>query len=519
MITVFNDCARLVCFDRNGAAMTPSFSYLEEPDVIGKFLYRLSRLDRAGRGYDASVEAASLENERFFRALHERHPQPRSAEAAGLRDAATAGWRVYKVGVDAPFSTDGTPVRRSSPLARHELLVGKPASVQGSLVGRGTRGFVAFDVTSQQVVFLKDSWRPDSEYIRSEFDNYMLIAESGIEGQYSIPTLLGGGDVKCNGVVQRTRTPTTRYHPFIHFRLVLKEVCRRLVDFRNSYQLLRAVTYAFGAHMMIWEACSLLHRDVSAGNILIHNPRDNEDPDSDHVVGLLADWDLAKTEEEMTSGGATQQRRSGTWPFMSARLQQFPEKPHDVADDLESFYHVFNWCALLYLPHKKSLKVEILAEYISRMYDFASPDNPELGHPDKLENMETGKPFVTMLELAPNIPHPLQLVLQNLASLFQLHYYHVCYPPGPPGLAPQLEMTPKERPQLDTAPSWEQYLEDVPPASVESRKDLPTTSTELRDPTMSPLRNHRKVLTCLWRAVRNGSAWPGADRIAAHRVV
>ena len=146
----------------------------------------------------------------------------------------------------APFSIDGkTAVRRDSQLASHELLIGKPASVKGSLVGRGTRGFVAYDLSTKQVVFLKDSWRPDSQDIRSEYDNYMLIIESGMKTESLIPTVLGGGDVISNGVVQRTRTPTTRYHPFIHFRLVLKEVCRRLEDCKNSLQLLKAVTWAF----------------------------------------------------------------------------------------------------------------------------------------------------------------------------------------------------------------------------------------------------------------------------------
>ncbi|RPD69389.1 hypothetical protein L226DRAFT_539896 [Lentinus tigrinus ALCF2SS1-7] len=519
MITVLNDYARLVCFERQGAEFTPEFNYLEEPDVIGRFLSRLAKLDRAGRGYDATVKAASPEEERHFRDLHKQY-HPRSVVAAGLRDAATKGWRVYNVSVDAPFSTDGTPVRRNSPLARHELLIGKPASVKGSLVGRGTRGFVAYDLTSQQVVFLKDSWRPDSEDIRSEFDNYLLITESKkIKNNLHIPTLLGGGDVKYNGVVQRTRIPTTRYHPFIHFRLILKEVCRRLEDFKNSYQLLRVVTYAFSAHRMVWEACRLLHRDVSAGNILIHNPRDNEEPDLDHVVGLLSDWDLARTEQEITSEGATQQTRSGTWPFMSTRLQRFPEKPHELADDIESFYHVLNWCTLLHLPHEFSSDVDVLAEYISRLYDFASADVPELGHPEKHKYVRDGTPFVTMRELGPNHPHPLQLVLKELASLFQSHYYHARYPPGSPPSALNVEIVTEDDSPPDDDVSSAIGLPDVPLKNVQTPANLPVTPTP-RDPGNSPLCDHERVLTCLGSAIRSKIGWPREDdRIAGRRIV
>ena len=53
--------------------------------------------------------------------------------------------------------------------------------------------------------------------------------------------------------------------------------------------------------MCVWEACKLLHCDVSAGNILIYNLDDLDDPETNEVVGLLADWDLAKTEDELTT--------------------------------------------------------------------------------------------------------------------------------------------------------------------------------------------------------------------------
>ena len=59
--------------------------------------------------------------------------------------------------------------------------------------------------------------------------------------------------------------------------------------------------------MCVWEACKLLHCYVSAGNILIHNPRDLDKPETNEVVGLLADWDLAKTEDELTTRSVSSQ--------------------------------------------------------------------------------------------------------------------------------------------------------------------------------------------------------------------
>ena len=61
---------------------------------------------------------------------------------------------------------------------------------------------------------------------------------------------------------------------------------------------------------------------------------------------------------------------------MSARLQQFPDKRHELSDDMESFYHVLNWCALLHLHHVKAQNVQWIAMFVSTMYDFASDDDP-----------------------------------------------------------------------------------------------------------------------------------------------
>ena len=58
-----------------------------------------------------------------------------------------------------------------------------------------------------------------------------------------IPTCLGGGDVAYKGMVQRTRTheymegSQVGHRPRIHLRIVSKEICRRLVDFRGSAEL------------------------------------------------------------------------------------------------------------------------------------------------------------------------------------------------------------------------------------------------------------------------------------------
>ncbi|EEB92694.1 hypothetical protein MPER_08761 [Moniliophthora perniciosa FA553] len=86
-----------------------------------------------------------------------------------------------------------------------------------------------------------------------------------------------------------------------------------------------------------------LHRDISAGNILITDE-----------AGMLIDWDFSKHKD-------VQRRRipvrTGTWQFMSAHLllKEPGTVEHERADDLESFFHVLCWITLIYGPHDLAL--------------------------------------------------------------------------------------------------------------------------------------------------------------------
>ena len=79
------DKARLLRFDRTGVIMTPDFDYTQRPEVIGKFLYRLSQ-NRASIGHDPTATRASNVDTALFRNLH-THYHPASAVGRGLRDA------------------------------------------------------------------------------------------------------------------------------------------------------------------------------------------------------------------------------------------------------------------------------------------------------------------------------------------------------------------------------------------------------------------------------------------------
>ncbi|KAI0042700.1 hypothetical protein FA95DRAFT_1474118, partial [Auriscalpium vulgare] len=97
-------------------------------------------------------------------------------------------------------------------------------------------------------------------------------------------------------------------------------------------------------HARAYELAEVLHRDISAGNILFYKTADGV------IRGLLIDWDLCKIIRKLEKESRRQDWRTGTWQFMSGLRLKNPAKPHELSDDLESFVHVLTYNLVLYRP-------------------------------------------------------------------------------------------------------------------------------------------------------------------------
>ncbi|KAI1781713.1 hypothetical protein LXA43DRAFT_1159140 [Ganoderma leucocontextum] len=519
MILFVNETARLLRFDRTGASMTIAFDYTQRPEIFGKFFHRLSRQGRAARGHDPTTVPANEANTALFRKLHTRY-NPESAVARGLEDAAMDGWPVSKLTIEGPFSPDQNAVLPNAPVSRREFLIGKPMSASRSLSGRGTKAHVAYDVTTKKVVVIKDSWRPNSTKIRAEYDTYLILngSERPIGQPFLIPTLLGGGDVIWKDVAQETQTSNPDLLTRTHFRLVLKEVCRPLDDFTNSLELVTAVMCAIDAHSVAWLYAHILHRDVSIGNILILDEDPERPPNPRTVKGLLADWDLARTKEELENPAFTQKTRSGTWPFISARLQHAgPEQLHELSDDLESFVHVLNYCAVKYLPNKLSNEDYRVASFISRVYDHVRQSGVlDKGSHEKLELLVGNKPFVELQ----NPKQPLSLLLQALSALCYHHYHHIQFALPDPQYVTDPGLMSVERGRFAQMLSATKTRN--PAARVVHRTVTPSTTVlPPPDPSKSPFNDHDAIVLEFLETLEPpnqehpayGLEWPASDKI------
>jgi hypothetical protein len=132
-----------------------------------------------------------------------------------------------------------------------------PKCASDSLFGRATFGYVAYDTSSGDLVYLKDFWRVDHPSVRKEGDVYRELHEADVP---NIAKLGHAGDIRLTidddeaGAfvgVQRTRTQEylneswcpgrPRVEPYIHYRLVLETVGKPLKRFNSTRQLCEVI--------------------------------------------------------------------------------------------------------------------------------------------------------------------------------------------------------------------------------------------------------------------------------------
>ncbi|TBU46962.1 hypothetical protein BD309DRAFT_857048 [Dichomitus squalens] len=145
-------------------------------------------------------------------------------------------------------------------------------------------------------------------------------------------------------------------------RCAVDTVGRPLKHFKTTRELVGAVRDAIEGHRQAWEV-GVLHRDVSAGNVLI-----SEQP-ADRLRGFLHDFDYSSmtkgvppplnesssTEPLLRMGEACDEEdlkeRTGTYYYMAQLLLRKKSIVHSVHHDLESFYWVLLWIVLRHTQH------------------------------------------------------------------------------------------------------------------------------------------------------------------------
>ncbi|KAM6501574.1 hypothetical protein JOM56_001551 [Amanita muscaria] len=320
-VLVVGDYARLLRWDRSGTIVTRKIP-LSDKNFF-EFFWRFCHLEASERGWDKTITKPSEDEVKKAKAKLE----------AAEKEVGIEG--------EADFYS-----KMSLGKGKGSYIVHRIFSGTHSPFGRGTRGYAAYNLTTEEVVFLKSTWRVVGEGRMPEHEIYDVLHANDVK---HIPTVVEYADV--TGQVTKTQDAPDDWRrkkvkktlrKFQHYIIVFAELCRKLENFQSRKQLLTAFADAADAHQQGLDLARFLHRDISAGNILITR----------EGSGILGDWDMAKHLDDLKEGGS-QPERTGTFQFLSARFvsNEYDFSPHDRKDDIESFFHTLQWIVLRFVDH------------------------------------------------------------------------------------------------------------------------------------------------------------------------
>ncbi|KAH9932217.1 uncharacterized protein B0H18DRAFT_952367 [Fomitopsis serialis] len=427
--------ARVIRWDRAGAIVSTPIDFREDPSLLHKVIWRYACMTQEQRGFDPTVVRATKKEITGMWGCNAPNGWADLCRHAALGQP---GWPVYKIRMQPADLVDERELQpiiddiqqvedayhgdASASSDQACFIVGKRYFATDSFMGRGTKCYIAYEVSRNRLVFLKDYWRSNTHTTNPEGKVLKELRAAGVQG---VPTPVAEGDVlSTSGCVQTTLTQAllpedenTKRRPAVqhHYRLVIEEIGRPLDKLTNALELVGAIYDALEAHRQAWEK-QYLHRDISVDNILILDYRD--EPGEWQFLGILIDWDQCQFVNYHK--GISRPGRAGTWQFMSARLLANPDKEHEVSDDIESIVHVLCWMCLRFFRHSftgapNQLRLQVAAMYEG--YDIGR-DNREIGGATKNGHMLAGSTgFILKAEGS-----PLGVLLDNLASMCQAHY-------------------------------------------------------------------------------------------------
>lgn len=187
-LLICGDHARFIRFDRAGAIVSKHFNYRKDPKMLAEFFWRYDHMTQVERGFDPSAVVATPAEQALLETTADAHVKDKTKrQLPGMELIKDSKYPCYKMTVE-DTSNPKNPESRNyivkSPLYTEE--VDWP-------VGRSTRGYVALDTATKELVFVKDYWRPSGYADRvSEAEVYVALKNADVP---HLPNIHLAGDV------------------------------------------------------------------------------------------------------------------------------------------------------------------------------------------------------------------------------------------------------------------------------------------------------------------------------------
>ncbi|KAG7096462.1 hypothetical protein E1B28_003895 [Marasmius oreades] len=363
-MVIFGQYARFIRWDRSCAIVSERFSYIEEPELIFEFYFRLAQLDPISRGYDPSIAMVSKDEAARARAEFKKFSPD------GWHGRSQLPQRLHRTIHEQPFRSVEMP-------DGHRFIICVPVfSLEHyTPFGRCTRRSLAFDPDAGSVHFYKDYQSQNYSITLKEAEVYERINTKRLIGEVprGLCTMISGGDVPNTKTVgyeywEEGWVYGTVREPIqlIAHRIILKEVGASIRTFTNIKTLLTCAADAMEAHTWLVHELHLLHRDISPGNILMERYADENYVRKGYLIDFDHALDLARVNPSQFPG------RSGTFLFFAAALLSRTQVVQSEKDDRESLFHSIIYLGLLHAQHSLSNDPIALEETLNYMFENAN---------------------------------------------------------------------------------------------------------------------------------------------------
>lgn len=190
-ISLSGTSARFIRWDRAGAIVSKRFDIHDHPEFLCDFLWCFGHISDAERGYDLTVEPATIAQEALFHQKIAAHILTQVDNLNSTHELDSLLIEHTEKGAVASIHLPEPAAPAADPKKGRRLLVSRPIMVPLSVVGRGTRTYWAYDEVKDKVVFLKDTWRYD-DAPEKEGDIIQNLNDQKVE---HVPQVVYHGDV------------------------------------------------------------------------------------------------------------------------------------------------------------------------------------------------------------------------------------------------------------------------------------------------------------------------------------